>query len=213
MAPQQLKQQQKPKPFFFRVDNKGDIKLLIGPDESQFIVNSLNLCRASSVFKSILSESESPDTPSQQDSNGNTTPELRTIKLPHDIPEAAIVVLSIIHYRFDAVPRYLSLGQLRIVCEFARKYDMIHPLRAWYRIWLASWDASFRQRTRPNPRLGRVLPRSAVDGRADGSGKAAAVEVKGREHREIRLEELDWGFKSRLIRLYWRIQVYRYNRH
>ncbi|KAK3314875.1 hypothetical protein B0H66DRAFT_535765 [Apodospora peruviana] len=98
-------------------DDRGDLRLVIGPDKREFAVCSRSLSRASTVFKGIL--------------HGSST-------CPEDDASAAEVLLNIAHARFDDVPRATSLSGLHDIFVFADKYDMTKLLRPWAQSWSPS---------------------------------------------------------------------------
>ncbi|KAK0638631.1 hypothetical protein B0T16DRAFT_227931 [Cercophora newfieldiana] len=173
ITPQQLT----PKPPLLRLDNNGDLTLLIGPNESPFLVSSSKLSQAGPIFKSIISSSSA--------SRPESSTEPWIIRLPDDDADAAMIPLSIIHSRYGGIPSYLPQSEMRVIAGFAEKYGMPNLLRPWARTWVASLDASFKRPSRrPSP------PQVRRGGEAKGKGGSG----KGKE--------VDyWGFRNRLRRL------------
>ncbi|KAM7212742.1 hypothetical protein V8F06_011885 [Rhypophila decipiens] len=59
------------------------------------------------------------------------------VSLPDDMPEAAKVLLDIVHSRFEAVDGLTpSVTDLHAILVFSEKYDMTALLRPWAKSWL-----------------------------------------------------------------------------
>ncbi|GAB1312098.1 hypothetical protein MFIFM68171_02308 [Madurella fahalii] len=117
-----------------RVDDDGDLRLIIGPDEWEFLVCSRSLSRVSRVFKCMLYGGF-------RESRPVSDTESWVVKLPEDDSAAAKLLLDVIHARFDGIPTTLPLAELYNVLVFTEKYDMTKVLRPWLQAWVTSLSA------------------------------------------------------------------------
>ncbi|RYP88819.1 hypothetical protein DL769_000233 [Monosporascus sp. CRB-8-3] len=129
-----------------RVDDDGDLKLVIGSDRREFIVCSRSLSRASRVFKRMLYGGFRE---SRLDLKSS---EPWVVDLPEDDPKAAELLLCITHARFDSVPATLPLAELHDVLVFSEKYDMTKSIRPWAQAWIPP-----RSVLRESPDYGTVI--------------------------------------------------------
>lgn len=143
--------QQKP-PAKVRIDAHGDLHLQVGvtqclPDSTEggkghghkpaivYLVDSRALSRSSSVWRAMLNgafaESSRPDP---------TSNENWTVELPDDDPTPMLIILNIIHNRFDRVPRgadAMSVEAMYDLAVLTDKYDLTHLLLPWVEQWTA----------------------------------------------------------------------------
>jgi hypothetical protein len=117
-----------------RVDDDGDLRLVIGPDQREFLVCSRSLSRASRVFKCMLYGGF-------RESHPVSDTEPWVVQLPEDDSAAAKLLLDVIHVRFDRIPTTLPLAELYNVLVFTEKYDMTKVLRPWLQAWVTSLSA------------------------------------------------------------------------
>ncbi|KAF5026501.1 hypothetical protein F66182_1423 [Fusarium sp. NRRL 66182] len=115
-----------PKPSIL-FDANGDLHLEIGSDPIRdMTVDSRALCRASMELQAILSQN------GKQDSDSSWT-----IYLPEDDPAPFIILLNLIHARFQHVPSQVSIDLLYGICILTSKYNMTQVLRPvaerWYK--------------------------------------------------------------------------------
>lgn len=114
------------------LDRSGDLVLIVNQAERQktFRVSSSAMCLASPVWRAMLSHS------------GNfkeARPKNGEVSFPEDDSDAMFIVLSVVHYQFQNIPKALTkeeLLNLAIVCD---KYDVTKLLLSWFRLnWLES---------------------------------------------------------------------------
>ncbi|KAH9885307.1 hypothetical protein F4778DRAFT_799053 [Xylariomycetidae sp. FL2044] len=111
-------------------DEQGDLHLVVGGSyhavATTFKVSSETLVQASEVWQRIIAcfEPEATD--------GNTW----TIEVPEDKVEPTIIVLDILHNRWDRVPEYLTIRQLYDLLVLTDRYGMISILQFWISKWL-----------------------------------------------------------------------------
>lgn len=136
------------------IDPNGDLVLIVGSDGpyngvdgvvgvgvvASFRIHSGNLCRASSVFRAML-------TGSFREARRRTDSEQWTVELPDDDPTAFGLLLMIIHSHFDKVPSAIDIQALYDITILTDKYDMTAILRPWASTWLLSIN-----REREDPR-------------------------------------------------------------
>ncbi|KAK8029760.1 hypothetical protein PG993_011051 [Apiospora rasikravindrae] len=97
-----------------------------------FRVCSRSMARASPVWKKMLfgyfAESVLPKDGSDW-----------MVTLPDDSPKVMLMVLGMVHARFDLMPRFelgSSLDQVFDITLVTDKYDMTHILKPWAPVWL-----------------------------------------------------------------------------
>lgn len=136
LQPPRILHRLQPPPPRSCLDPKGDLCINVGPYPAKsFIVCSKTLARTSPFWDKMLygEFKESKKLCSQGDNLE------WTVKLPEDSPTAMGLLLSIVHGRFDVVPRYedlLCIPDLYEVSIITDKYDMAHVLQPWARGWL-----------------------------------------------------------------------------
>ncbi|KAI1736465.1 hypothetical protein F4680DRAFT_432223 [Xylaria scruposa] len=116
------------------LDPEGDLCLQVGESPAtSFIVCSRTLARASLVWNVMLNGEfkESKRFRSREE----------PVDLPEDDPRPMALLLNIIHGRFDRVPSYdcvMNIRDLYDISVVTDKYDMAHVLRPWASGWLRS---------------------------------------------------------------------------
>ncbi|KAM0343307.1 hypothetical protein ACHAPU_008628 [Fusarium lateritium] len=107
-------------------DPNGDLILTIGSCPGRdMLVDSRALGRASPNLRHILS------CDGKEDTNG------WTLKLPEDDSLPFVILLNLIHTRFEKVPSHVTLDQLYGICVLTQKYNIPEVLRPvaerWYK--------------------------------------------------------------------------------
>ncbi|KAK7754456.1 hypothetical protein SLS62_003476 [Diatrype stigma] len=100
-----------------------------------YTVDSRAVSRASSVWRAMLNGAFAES--SRPDPNSN---EKWTVELPDDDPTPMLIILNIIHNRFDEVPRgaeSLSVDELYDLTVLTDKYDLTRLLFPWVKQWTA----------------------------------------------------------------------------
>ncbi|KAI1359304.1 hypothetical protein F5Y08DRAFT_332445 [Xylaria arbuscula] len=119
------------------LDPDGDLCIQVGESPAtSFVVCSRTLARSSSYWNAMLN-GEFKESKKFCSESGSE----RTIKLHEDDPKPMALLLNIVHSRFDQVPSYESIIDIRYLYEISvltDKYDMTHVLRPWARGWLRS---------------------------------------------------------------------------
>ncbi|KAI0550338.1 hypothetical protein F4679DRAFT_207908 [Xylaria curta] len=119
------------------LDPEGDLCLQVGESATCFTVCSRTLARTSHFWNVLINGEfkESKKFSSRDDGSQWTIP------LPEDDPRPMALLLNIIHGRFDQVPRYecvLNIRDLYDISVVTDKYDMAHVIRPWASGWLRS---------------------------------------------------------------------------
>lgn len=107
----------------------GDVTLVVGEENRQFIVSSMVLRSTSSVFNKMFG----PDF-----SEGRTLIKTKHVKvpLPEDSPEALLPILFVLHYQNDRVPLRIPPAELYHVALLSDKYDLTVALKFAARRWV-----------------------------------------------------------------------------
>jgi len=120
-------------------DSDGDVVLVVSSGATKrtvrFQVNSHSLCLASSVFRAMLGANAHFKEGNALRGRSATSPPIE-ITLGDDEPKALALILRVVHYQYDWVPRTLNddqLYQVAIVCD---KYDMRQVLGLWLDQWI-----------------------------------------------------------------------------
>lgn len=113
-------------------DRRGDLKLIVGKDNSKitFQVCSRTLARSSRVWDVMLYGPFREGV--AQQFNGDEW----TVSLPEDDAAALRTILSIIHATFDALPRKAPFNVIFPLTVLSDKYDMVASLRPFWEPWL-----------------------------------------------------------------------------
>lgn len=113
------------------VDAEGDLLLRVGAEtghcEQVFLVCSDTLRRSSLVWKRMFFGGFKESKPVKGE---------WIVALPYDEPAALLVILNIIHIKFDLVPETPGLPEVYQILSFANKYDAIGVLRPWGSDWM-----------------------------------------------------------------------------
>ncbi|KAK1613523.1 hypothetical protein BDP81DRAFT_187541 [Colletotrichum phormii] len=111
----------------------GDITIHVKNEQSTgrhaLSVSSDAMRRASKVWATLLSGPFA-------EGRGETA----TLDYTEDATQAVLIVMDIIHLRFDRVPAILSLRGLRDLAVFTDKFDITHIVVPWLTGWL-SWHS------------------------------------------------------------------------
>ncbi|KAH0421642.1 hypothetical protein CcaCcLH18_13321 [Colletotrichum camelliae] len=109
--------------------DRGDITILVRNEKSSerdaLSVSSDAMRRASTVWDASLS---GPFAEGQ----GKAT----TLDYTEDATKAVLVVMDIIHLRFDRVPSTMSLRELKDLAVFTDKFDLTRIVVPWLPLWL-----------------------------------------------------------------------------
>jgi hypothetical protein len=115
------------------IDPDGDLYLRIGQKRHggarDFKVCSATMRRSSPVWKSMLFGPWTEAKPTQGD---------WIVELPEDSAEVLKILLSIVHGRFEVVPKNIALTLLYDMLIVTDKYDMISVIRPWANDWVRS---------------------------------------------------------------------------
>ncbi|KAI0135902.1 hypothetical protein F4814DRAFT_444706 [Daldinia grandis] len=133
-------------------DRRGDVKLRTGQDLDSatvvFTVCSRSLARASPVFDRMLygdfSEGRSNQAKDADD---------WIVNLPEDKPAAVAVLLSIVHARFDQIPKTLSVDELYDLTVLTHYYDATRTLGPWSNKWMAAVEKLERESAELMPKI------------------------------------------------------------
>ncbi|KAI1309177.1 hypothetical protein F5Y03DRAFT_348690 [Xylaria venustula] len=101
-----------------------------------YTVCSRTMSRASPVWKTLLYGGFAESRPSSAELASDWL-----VELPDDDPKAMKTVLSIIHSRFDSIPRVeesIDLEELYQLTVLTDKYDLTAMLRPWASTWMKS---------------------------------------------------------------------------
>jgi len=128
-----------------RFDRNADLTLIVGEGDElrEFLVCSRSLARASPVFQQMLFGSFRESRSLQNSSDP------WVVTLPEDSATVAKLLFSIVHGRFNDIPKSLSLHELVDVLVFTDKYDMTQTIRPWVKDWVSSatsWQESLETR-------------------------------------------------------------------
>ncbi|KAF4453235.1 hypothetical protein F53441_4042 [Fusarium austroafricanum] len=107
-------------------DPSGDLFLKVGNGSNRtMLVDSRALSRASPKLKEIIF------------TNHKDNADNWTLELPEDDRAPFVILLNLIHARFENVPAQVSINQLYGICVLTNKYNMVEVLRPvaerWYR--------------------------------------------------------------------------------
>ncbi|KAK8223667.1 hypothetical protein HDK90DRAFT_98885 [Phyllosticta capitalensis] len=121
-------------PSITHLDDKGDIRLIVSNQATSetkvFIVSSKAMSMACDAWNAMLNGHFKESQPS---GTGQ-----REIELLDDDPEALGILLSIVHLRFNSVPRSLEISLFQKITILTDKYDATHLLGPWCPDWLKS---------------------------------------------------------------------------
>jgi hypothetical protein len=103
-------------------DNLGDLTLIVGNDRIRFKVSSSAIRMSCPAWNAMLT---GPYIESG----------LSEISLPEDSPSALLIILQIIHYKFNNIPKALTLQQMVELAQICDKYDLVSLVGPWLRAW------------------------------------------------------------------------------
>jgi hypothetical protein len=92
-------------------------------------VSSLAMSMASPIWKAMFDP-----TSGFRESNPDTM-----VEFPEDDPDIMLIVLRIIHFKFDDLPQSISFDWLVELAVFCDKYDTVSIVRPFIANWTAPW--------------------------------------------------------------------------
>ena len=104
------------------IDPEGDVLLELA--DRQLQVSSKLMSIASTVFKALFG-------PAFAEGSLRSSEHVIRVLLPDDDEEAMTALCSILHYRFDLVPKKLHSDVLEELALLADKYDCVNALSMW----------------------------------------------------------------------------------
>lgn len=111
------------------IDPNGNLKLVVGPEGTRFLVDANALRRSSKVFERLLFHVfEAPHQAS-----------IWTFERPSDKSQSFKLLLDAAHANFGETPKALGLAQLHDLAAVAKKYGMLKLLRPWAEGWTSKW--------------------------------------------------------------------------
>jgi hypothetical protein len=131
------------------IDPCGDLQLVVGGSKLVFQACSRALARSSPAWNELL-YGELWERKEQQ--NGD----LWEIPLPEDDPDDLRVMLFIVHFNFEALPKTVTFELFFGLTVLSKKYDMVASLKHFWRDW-NHWGASESQLVCMSP--GRLIQR------------------------------------------------------
>ena len=121
------------------MDPKGDLVLIVGPEQKRFQVCSRTMARTSDYWKTLLYGPFKEGRSNNQPADGKEW----EVKLGEDTPQTLKIILDIIHGNIDAVPATLNHDELVALTKATNYFGMTHALRPHWRAWYAKLpDAS-----------------------------------------------------------------------
>ncbi|KAI1802631.1 hypothetical protein F4811DRAFT_572819 [Daldinia bambusicola] len=133
-------------------DRRGDVRLRVGQNRDSvaviFTVCSRSLARVSPVFDRMLYGGFA-----EGRSNHGKDGDGWVVNLPEDSPAAMAVLLSIVHGRFEQVPKALSVDELYDLTVLTNFYDATSCLGPWSDKWKAVVEKLERESNELMPKL------------------------------------------------------------
>ncbi|KAH6617404.1 hypothetical protein F5144DRAFT_391990, partial [Chaetomium tenue] len=115
-------------------DPRGDLRLIVGPDQISFRVCSRSLARSSSYWETLL-YGPFAEGQGQQKAGSDWV-----IPLPEDRPEGLRILCFAVHGKFDALPSEMTHAELLYVVVLADKYNMVGSLKPFWKDWVQDPD-------------------------------------------------------------------------
>jgi hypothetical protein len=107
-------------------DKRADLTLIVGSDRVRFQVSSSVIRLSSPVWNAML-------TGPYIESN------LSKIPFPEDSPSAFLIILQILHYKFNSLPKEMTLQQIIELAQICDKYDLVSIVGPWLPAWTSPY--------------------------------------------------------------------------
>ncbi|KAH6997736.1 hypothetical protein BKA56DRAFT_664403 [Ilyonectria sp. MPI-CAGE-AT-0026] len=113
-------------------DPTGDLYLIVGPSSQEMRVDSRALCRSSTVFRKMLSETFAEAKPKKGEWR---------VRLPEDDVHPFALLMDIVHSVYERATPKMAASHLYQLCILTNKYDMAQALRPMASKWLAPYSS------------------------------------------------------------------------
>jgi hypothetical protein len=136
------------------IATRGDVILIVGPQERRIQVSSSVLKNASKYFNAMFG----PNFSEGQNLGGNNPKE---ISMPDDDASALEIICNTLHLRNNAVPETLAPSRVLDIAVAADKLDCVVALKLASKLWLKPRDLESSQ-------LGQLMAAAYVLGNDEG---------------------------------------------